>query len=168
MGLDMYFSRRTYVGKLKSTKDSDDRWSERDVNNMELKFDDADLSHVNLKNVRYIEEVFGEFRKFNALHAYVVDNFASGVDNCETIYLDIDNLIQIQEVLSLVKESLSIGDKVIAGQTLPPKEGFFFGNTEIDKWYEQDVNEAVEVFGKIIEEHSIVGYNASYTYQASW
>ena len=168
MGLDMYFSRRTYVGKLKSTKDSDDRWSERDVNNMELKFDDADLSHVKLKNVRYIEEVFGEFRKFNALHAYVVENFASGVDNCETIYLDIDNLIQIQEVLSLVKESLSIGDKVIAGQTLPPKEGFFFGNTEIDKWYEQDVNEAVEVFGKIIEEHSIVGYNASYTYQASW
>ena len=70
--------------------------------------------------------------------------------------------------LSLVKESLSIGDKVIAGQTLPPKEGFFFGNTEIDKWYEQDVKEAVEVFNKIVEEHSIVGHDASYTYQASW
>ena len=168
MGLDMYFSRRTYVGKLKNTKDSDDRWSERDVDNMELKFDDADLSHVNLKNVRYIEEVFGEFRKFNALHGYVVDNFASGVDNCQMVYLDIDDLIQIHEMLSLVKESLSIGDKVIAGQTLPPKEGFFFGSNEIDEWYEQDVNEAVEVFGKIIEEHSIVGYDASYSYQASW
>ena len=168
MGLDMYFSRRTYVGKLKNTKDSDNRWSERDVNNMELKFDDADLSHINLKNVRYIEEVFGEFRKFNALHGYVVDNFASGVDNCEMIYLDIDDIIKIHETLSLVKESLSIGDKVIAEQTLPPQAGFFFGSTEIDKWYEEDVNEAVEVFGKIIEEHSMVGYNASYSYQASW
>ena len=116
MGLDMYFSRRTYVGKLKNTKDSDDRWNERDVNNMELKFDDADLSHVNLKNVRYIEEVFGEFRKFNALHGYVVDNFGGGRDECQVIYLDIDDLIQIHEMLSLVKESLSIGDKVIAGQ----------------------------------------------------
>ena len=168
MGLDMYFSRRTYVGKLKNTKDSDGNWSERDVNNMELKFDDADLSHINLKNVRYIEEVFGEFRKFNALHAYVVDNFASGVDDCQMIYLGIDDLIQIQEVLCLVKESLSIGDKVIAEQTLPPQEGFFFGSTEIDNWYEQDVKEAVEVFNKIIEEHSIVGHNASYSYQASW
>lgn len=164
----MYFSRRTYVGKLKDTRDSDDRWSERDVDNMELKFDDADLSHVNLKNVRYIEEVFGEFRKFNALHSYVVENFGGGVDECQTIYLDIDDLIKIHETLSLVKEGLSIGDKVIAGQTLPPKEGFFFGSTEIDKWYEQDVNEAFEVFDKIIEEHSIVGYNASYSYQASW
>jgi len=168
MGLDMYFSRRTYVGSFKNTRDSEGNWSERDVDNMELKFDDADLSHVNLKNVRYIEEIFGEFRKFNALHAYVVDNFGGGRDECQVIYLDIDNLIQIQEVLSLVKESLSIGDKVIAGQTLPPKEGFFFGNTEIDKWYEEDVKEAVEVFNKIVEEHSIVGHDASYTYQASW
>ena len=126
MGLDMYFSRRTYVGKLKNTKDSDDRWSERDVDNMELKFDDADLSHVNLKNVRYIEEVFGEFRKFNALHGYVVDNFASGVDNCQTIYLDIDDLIQIHEMLSLVKESLSIGDKVIAESNTTTKRRFLF------------------------------------------
>ena len=168
MGLDMYFSRRTYVGQFKDTRDSDGNWSKRDVNNMELKFDDADLSHVNLKNVRYIEEVFGEFRKFNALHGYVVDNFASGVDNCQMIYLDIDDLIQIHEMLSLVQESLSIGDKVIAEQTLPPQAGFFFGSTEIDKWYEEDVKEAVEVFGKIIEEHSIVGHNASYSYQASW
>jgi len=168
MGLDMYFSRRTYVGQFKDTRDSDGNWSKRDVNNMELKFDDADLSHINLKNVRYIEELFGEFRKFNALHSYVVDNFGGGVDECQVIYLDIDDLIQIHEALSLVKESLSIGDKVIAGQTLPPKEGFFFGSTEIDKWYEEDVKEAVEVFGKIIEEHSIVGHNASYSYQASW
>ena len=168
MGLDMYFSRRTYVSSFKSTRDADGNWGERDVNNMELKFDDADLSHVNLKNVRYIEEVFGEFRKFNALHGYVVDNFGGGRDECQVIYLDIDDLIQIHEMLSLVQESLSIGDKVIAGQTLPPKEGFFFGSTEIDKWYEKDVKEAVEVFSKIIEEHSIVGYNASYSYQASW
>ena len=138
MGLDMYFSRRTYVGQFKDTRDSDGTWSKRDVNNMELKLDDADLSHVNLKNVRYIEEIFGEFRKFNALHGYVVDNFGGGRDECQMIYLDIDDLIQIHEMLSLVKESLSIGDKVIAGQTLPPKEGFFFGSNEIDKWYEED------------------------------
>ena len=168
MGLDMYFSRRTYVSSFKSTRDADGNWGVRDVNNMELKFDDADLSHINLQNVRYIEELFGEFRKFNALHAYVVDNFGGGVDECQVIYLDIDNLIQIHEMLSLVKESLSIGDKVIASQTLPPSEGFFFGSTEIDEWYEKDVNEAVEVFGKVIEEHSIVGNNASYSYQASW
>ena len=168
MGLDMYFSRRTYVSSFKSTRDADGNWGVRDVNNMELKFDDADLSHINLQNVRYIEELFGEFRKFNALHAYVVDNFGGGKDECQIIYLDIDNLIQIHEMLSLVKESLSIGDKVIASQTLPPSEGFFFGSTEIDEWYEKDVNEAVEVFGKIIEEHSIVGHNASYSYQASW
>ena len=168
MGLDMYFSRRTYVSSFKSTRDADGNWGVRDVNNMELKFDDADLSHINLQNVRYIEELFGEFRKFNALHAYVVDNFGGGKDECQIIYLDIDNLIQIHEMLSLVKESLSIGDKVIASQTLPPSEGFFFGSTEIDEWYEQDVNKAVEVFGKVIEEHSIVGHNASYSYQASW
>ena len=168
MGLDMYFSRRTYVSSFKNTRDSEGNWGVRDVNNMELKFDDADLSHINLQNVRYIEEIFGEFRKFNALHSYVVDNFGGGEDKCQVIYLDIDNLIQIHEMLSLVQESLSIGDKVIAGQTLPPKEGFFFGSTEIDKWYEEDVKEAVEVFGKIIEEHSIVGHNASYSYQASW
>jgi hypothetical protein len=168
MGLDMYFSRRTYVSQFKDTRDSDGNWSERDVNNMELKIDDADLSHINPKNVRYIEELFGEFRKFNALHAYVVDNFGGGVDECQVIYLDIDDLIQIHEMLSLVQESLSIGDKVIAGQTLPPTAGFFFGSTDIDEWYERDVKEAVEVFGKVIKEHSIVGHNASYSYQASW
>jgi|TARA_R100000479_G_scaffold173322_1_gene119203 predicted DNA-binding transcriptional regulator AlpA len=166
MGLDMYFSRRTYVSSIK--KDDEGNWVKQDVNNMELKFDDADLSHINLKNVRYIEEIFGEFRKFNALHGYVVDNFGGGRDECQVIYLDIDDLIQIHEMLSLVQESLSIGDKVIAEQTLPPQAGFFFGSTEIDEWYEEAVKEAVEVFGKVIEEHSIVGYNASYSYQASW
>ena len=48
---------------------------------------------------------------------------------------------------------------------LPPATGFFFGSTEIDDWYWQDLNETVDKLNDALD-NSVD--DAMFEYQASW
>lgn len=104
----------------------------------------------------------GYWRKANAIHKWIVDNCADGVDECQTIYI-IDE--QLEELYGRVCKVLD--DPTKAKSLLPTSEGFFFGGLEYDDWYfdnlkyTKDLLERVMDFLKEHKDYSVV-------YEASW
>lgn len=122
------------------------------------------------------EEQIGYWRKFNALHNYIVKEFANGEDVCQEIELDEDGILQILEVLKQVTNN-----KTLAKELLPTGSGFFFGSLEYDKWYFEKVEYSISVFEKAFNfiKGKTLDYNKagkgkyeyeydSICYQASW
>ena len=109
-------------------------------------------------NVNYTDE----FIKFNALHGYIVDNFADGEDNCQEIVLTKTDIEDILVNLEMVKANHSLAEEL-----LPNHEGFFFGSQEYDEDYFENVYYSIELFKKIL---SLLAKNNRYEviYQASW
>ena len=104
----------------------------------------------------------GYWRKANAIHKWFVDICAQGEDNCLPIYVSKAELKALRE---LVEEVLTHKDK--ANSLLPTEEGFFFGTTEYDNWYFQDLEYTKQLLDKVIpflEEHQ----EYEVIYQASW
>ncbi len=91
----------------------------------------------------------GYFRKFNAMHGWVVKRCADGVDMCQDIEVSDE---RIRELLGDCREILLENlrgdrEKLVetASRLLPPTEGFFFGGKEIDERYLDCVSELTEL-----------------------
>ena len=132
--------------------------------------------HGSGKRPKSTIEVFegGYFRKFNALHGWIVDCCAEGVDNCKPIEVEQEKLEALLEVLTKVHE-----DHDLADDLLPLTDGFFFGNrrdeqgnliVEYDEYYFEDVADAIVVVEDLIEWLTTdAGDNwHEVVYQASW
>lgn len=116
----------------------------------------------------------GYWRKFNALHWWIVKNYANGEDDCQEIYLSVED---IEELLKVCQEVAMDHSK--ASELLPTKDGFFFGNTEYNDWYFKDIEYTIDLLQKIIEltkkqtkkknpESAVRCYEWDIIYQASW
>lgn len=103
----------------------------------------------------------GYFRKFNALHSYIVDNLADGVDECQEIEITKDNLYTLLDTLVRVDNN-----KDLADSELPTADGFFFGNTNYDEWYFSDVKDAIEMCELFLTKIDFDKYKL--IYRASW
>lgn len=117
-------------------------------------------SRIRPERVCYITEEIAYWRKFNALHTFIVKHFADGVDECQKIFLYDVELKKIHHTLKTI-----LDDTSLAGELMPPSEGFFFGSYEIDEWYWKDVENAYKVFSEILSDGE--DYR-EYYYQASW
>jgi hypothetical protein len=110
------------------------------------------------------------WRKCNWFHAYFVNKFADGIDDCKPILITQDNIRDFISDLQTIKTAFETEPlekaKQIADELMPPEAGFFFGGTEIDEWYFQSIGEANHVFSKSIEENTDIPF--CYEYQASW
>lgn len=109
---------------------------------------------VKLNNVSAIVEQVGYWRKANQIHNWFVQNVQDGEDNCAEYYVSLDQLKQLREtcITALVTKNAEL---------IPPTEGFFFGSTEIDQFYWDDLKDTVEILADLDE-------NADYYYNASW
>lgn len=153
MGLDMYLSKRTYVKNWEHTP-IEERHNIVVTKNGQIRTD------INPRRITYIEEEVAYWRKFNALHGWIVENHANGVDECQNIHLyrsDLENL------LGILREIIS-GGSLTALELMPPTEGFFFGSNEIDEYYFQDVRETIDV----LEKELAISGDDEYVYRASW
>ncbi len=101
------------------------------------------------------------WRKANAIHGWIINN-ASVVDDCTPIHVSKMDLVQLRDDCQKV---LDEGTQETALELLPPASGFFFGSTEIDDWYWQNIKETVEKLNTIIEESSD---DTEFEYHASW
>lgn len=102
----------------------------------------------------------GYFRKFNALHNYLCD-LDGGRDECQEIELSKDDLTDLLGVLIAVDK-----DHDKAKDLLPTQSGFFFGGTEYDNWYFNDVKDAMEMCWLFLKHFDFDKYDL--IYQASW
>lgn len=90
------------------------------------------------------KEQVGYFRKVNCFLDWV-DNNVGTVENCEPLPIPKDKLV-------LLKETLDKVNKENCEDILPTTEGFFFGNTDYNEYYWQDVDELKEWVDKTLNE----------------
>jgi len=178
MGLDMYLYKKTYVKNWKHNPPEEQH-------KITVLKGGKPRTDIKPERITYLEEEVAYWRKFNALHSWFVANCANGLDDCQEIYIGEDKLEDVLNLLKKVQEVLNSSQlvkKVVKGwngedeeleifscedevkELLSPEEGFFFGSTEIDKWYKEDVDSTVTLLENLLKEEG----NGEYYYRASW
>lgn len=178
MGLDMYFylkEKRPVEGWTKGNDDeykSFGHWdaSEGRVDKTVYPEDIKELAEyifkINFKSTHINDDGFrlyqvGYFRKFNALHSYLVNTLADGIDECQDIEITKNDLFTLLDKLSKVNDNHNLADS-----ELPTASGFFFGGTNYDEWYFNDIKEAIEMCELFLAKIDFDKYDL--IYQASW
>jgi len=144
MGLDMYLYGKWYL-------------SEFDDKEKKLREEVAKV----LKTTNKVKEItfdFGYWRKANHIHKWFVDNIQEGGDDCKEYYVDIEKL---EELKKLCEEVLADNDK--AEDLLPTQSGFFFGGTEYDEDYFEELKNTIEIINKALQNKELDFY-----YTSSW
>jgi hypothetical protein len=150
MGLDMYLSKKTYVKY----------WEHNGDNNYEVTVTKAGKpTNIDPKKVSYIVEEVGYWRKANQIHNWFVENVQNGIDECQESYVSREQLQSLLDICRIVKI-----DKDKAPQLLSTQSGFFFGGTEYDEWYFNDIDNTIQII-----EEALSDENADdFAYRASW
>jgi hypothetical protein len=153
MGLDMYLTRKTYVRQWSHQKPEEQ--FEITITKGGKPYDGIDIS-----NVTNIEEEVGYWRKANQIHRWFVENIQNGVDNCGEYSVSKGELEELRNICTEV-----LNDHSKAEELLPSASGFFFGNTDYDEYYYNDVEHTIEILDKIIGE---TNPNQDIYYSSSW
>ena len=157
MGLDMYLYARKeifvgrYIDESKGTiklelpeelKDFEDTWG-----------------HVLVRKTDY---EIAYWRKAKAIHKWFVENCAEGIDNCREMWVGIDKLRDLRNLCNRVLLNNNLAEKL-----LPTESEFFFGGTEYDEDYFEDIEYTKQVCDKaikLLEEDDFYSIH----YVASW
>ena len=154
MGLDMFLTKKSYVGA---------EYEHRNVKAEVVITIDGKPLNIDVTKISEITERIGYWRKANAIHNWFVTNVQDGVDECQEAEVSLKQLTTLRDEC---KKVLEFKDK--ASEILPSAEGFFFGGTDYDKWYFQDMEYTVEILDKVISENTEADYEITYFYQSSW
>jgi hypothetical protein len=183
MGLDMYLTRKTYIGgnyEHRNVKGSIDI----SINGKKLNLDLSKLSEVT--------EQVGYWRKANAIHKWFVDNVQGGADDCREYHVSqeqlqtlLDLCKKVKKVAKLKKGAITNGRTIIGGawvpiaeegkeivnaekihDLLPTSSGFFFGSTDYDEYYMQDIDSTIEILDRVIKESE--ESSGEIYYESSW
>jgi hypothetical protein len=150
MGLDMYLSKRTYVRNWEHQKTEE----RHEV----VVTKGGQPTKINPNKVTYIIEEAGYWRKANQIHKWFVENVQNGVDNCGEYYVDSSDLKKLLELCKQVE-----ADNSLAESLLPSASGFFFGGTEYDEWYFNDISNTIQILEEALEDE-----RGEYYYSSSW
>lgn len=155
MGLDMYLKRKLPIFN----------WGIAGEKPIKVKVTRGgkSLPFINNDKIDEIIEDVAYWRKFNALHKWFVENVQNGIDECQTAPVSVD---QLKTLLSLLKELQKNPD--MAETLLPTTDGFFFGGTEYDEFYFEEVNRTVEILEDLIRDDEKYKVYFEYFYRSSW
>lgn len=126
--------------------------------------------------------VVAYWRKANQVHNWFVTNVQNGVDNCEPHPVTEQDIVKLLNICNQILEldinyeeqmteiGVSFKDgkrepimdfiKVIDNEEvietmhnlLPTADGFFFGSTDYDEWYVEDIKDTAEQLNHVLEE----------------
>lgn len=151
MGLDMYFTKNSYIGA---------KYEHNKVSGViEIKKDGKEIP-IQFNRVSTIIEEVGYWRKANHIHNWFVENCQDGVDECQTTEIYIEQLTDLLQVCKKV-----INNKDLASELLPTSKGFFFGGTEYDEYYFNDIEYTIKIIESLFKEDNT---NSSFYYHSSW
>ena len=192
MGLDMYFFKKTYV---KNWDHAPERKHE-----VSVKLNGEKHPAIDPKKVTYIQEEVGYWRKANSIHQWFVDNCQNGNDECQEAYVDVEKMKELLNLCQAIKENCKLkkgkishgytigadGEEIhnmqdgmimenplFAADLLPTQSGFFFGGTEYDEYYMQDIDNTIKIMKDelaLIEKHAKdeTPLMTEYYYRSSW
>ena len=163
MGLDMYLEKETYIGG---------QYHKDTTGVLNIKFTDFNGKeksfNIDPSRVSTINENVGSWRKANSIHSFFVQRAQGGKDECQRTYVSNDLLIELRDtckkILSARKEfgnDAPVTQRLIEAN-LMPTGGFFFGSTEINDWYFEDLENTLDIL------KDVKAYEGDYYYQSSW
>ena len=156
MGLDMYLYASRYASDAE-WRSEDERKLFKDI----LQAVDGDQFVDKHLPAMTVDLKVGYWRKANQVHQWFVNNVQDGEDNCAEYYVSREKL---QELRDLCVAVVKAKDAEKADELLPTTSGFFFGSTEIDEWYWQDVAETIDIIDNCLK----MPEEWSFKYQSSW
>ena len=145
MGLDMYLNKRVFIGAA---------YDHREVSGVIDIMQGSKQIPIEFSKVMYVVEEAGYWRKANQVHNWFVENVQGGKDDCREYYVSSEQLMRLKEVCEEALRTRNSG-------LIPPKSGFFFGSTEVDNYYWDDLERTVEILSNLDP-------NADYFYHSSW
>lgn len=151
MGLDMYLTAKRYISEY-SPADADLR-----AGIMALDFG---LVGMEPSSVSF-EAMY--WRKANGIHRWFVQNVQDGVDDCKEYYVTPEEL---ETLVGLCNQVLEDNSK--AHELLPPQSGFFFGGTDVDDWYLEQLQNTVAALEVLLNLEVVKNHTVSLYYQSSW
>lgn len=183
MGLDMNLYKHTYVGN--KYKKDDEKVT---INN---------LPHIKTERISTIVEELAYWRKANSIHNWFVQNVQRGVDTGQESYVEVEKLQELLDTINeVIDKSILIDGQVHNGTTwtkdgtlehwepgkvilnpevaeslLPTQSGFFFGGTNYDQWYYEQLEYTRDILTEILAEEAENVENklwCDYYYRASW
>ena len=155
MGLDMYLNAKRYLwldkDKAISTQVGEIIGVEGDP---EKRFNSSSL------RVKEISLEAMYWRKANAIHGWFVETVQDGEDNCKEYEVDRAQLESLRDLCKdILEHPLAERD-----EDLEPTAGFFFGCTNKDEYYYEDLKQTVEGLDRVLA----LPDEYSFTYQSSW
>jgi hypothetical protein len=162
MGLDMYLSASKYVGN----------WSHSDKKETDTygKISNAlgleGLTCAGSPSMT-IDVTVAYWRKANSIHQWFVTNVQDNSDNCGKFYVEREALnALVRDCKEVISERNKGNDQKVAMATLPPQPGFFFGSTDIDEDYYEDIENTINQLESILNNPKLKDFD--FYYQASW
>lgn len=159
MGLDSYLEARRFVSGY-SHSGSDEQEMFRQIVDSVGMSDAHDERFVTVNvNVAY-------WRKANAIHDWFVKNVQDGEDDCKTYYVPREKLMELEELCRRVVQS---GEPEVAAELLPTASGFFFGDTDYDEYYFQQIDWTAKRLAEILTKLPDGGMRGvDFYYNSSW
>lgn len=152
MGLDMYLKGRRYISSY-NDQDQPVRDGVREH------FPELQGDAWTDNPVQEVTAEVGYWRKANQIHKWFVDNVQGGEDECRPHSVSRENLIQLREICTTV-----LADPRQAAELLPTASGFFFGSTDYDQYYQQDLESTVAIIDRALA----LPESWDFEYQSSW
>jgi hypothetical protein len=182
MGLDMYLYRKHYVKNWEHMKPE-----ERHTVTVKK---GGNTTTIKPERICEVVEEVGYWRKANAVHEWFVQNVQDGVDDCKEYSVSRE---QLQELLDRCRKVIAssklvdgkiangyryendrwvpnvengrvIEDPSVAKVLLPTQEGFFFGSTDYDQYYFEDIEATEKMLTELLNEPE----DGFFYYQSSW
>ena len=150
MGLDMYLTAKRYLSK----------YNPEDAKLREL------VSAIDFGFSGEVEQISFEamyWRKANAIHRWFVNEIQDGVDNCAEYSVSEESLAKLRDICKQV-----LIDPSKADELLPPQSGFFFGSTDVDEWYLDQLKYTVERLDVLLELSEVKDRKINFYYSSSW
>jgi hypothetical protein len=156
MGLDMYLTKKIYIGA---------HYDHRNVEaSVEIKVN-GNVINIKPKMISEIHERAAYWRKANHIHKWFVDNVQNGEDDCGDYEVTIS---QLKELVALCEQVLEKKDNEFSQENLPTQGGFFFGDTEYEAYYYEDVADTIKMLSEAVEGVFENDYEVSFEYHSYW
>lgn len=155
MGLDMYLTAEKFISGYDHNK------SENFSKVLEL----MNLTEGDVDRSASIKVTVGYWRKANAIHNWFVENTQGGEDKCQESFVSREQLLELQADAKEALECYNKGELDKVHDILPPASGFFFGSTEINEGYKQDLEHTIKILDKCLSDKF---KDCDFHYQASW
>lgn len=154
MGLDQYLYRRHYVEQW-------DHIAPEKQFSVTVTQGGEPYEAIDPKRVTFVTETICYWRKANEIHRWFVDNVQDGNDDCREYYVTRE---QLEELLVIVEAVLE--DPSQAAELLPTQPGFFFGSTDYDDWYFENLKHTKTMLREALDRPKAL--MSDYFYRASW